>query len=312
MSDLKIEQIVAIEDLGYVDDWVYDIAIEDQSKPYFFGNDILLHNSVYAKLPVNNIDDAIKMADDIANQVNDSYQSFVQTAFLATDGYDEMIKCAREVVASAAIFVEKKRYTMRVLDSEGVRVDKLKTMGLEMKKTTIPKPIAKKLEHFVERILKKEEWNNVAQDIVDYKSSLLESDNIFDLGLPKGIKGVEMYTEQFEIYGAKARLPGHIAAAIHFNILLAQNNDYETPKIASGSKLRVFYLTRVFGRFKSIALPADITELPQWFISDMLPYVDKEKQVEKLIDGPLRIIFNALKREVPTKQTLFESELFEW
>ena len=272
-------------------------------------------DSTYAKLPTLNLADSIKMADEITDMVNESYPGFVRDAFLVGPGYDELIKCGREVVASAALFVEKKRYTMRVLDSEGTPCDKLKTMGLEMKKTTTPKPVARKLEAFVSMILNDEDWGDISNFIVEYKESLINTDNIFELGIPKGIKKVEDYTAQLEVFenGAeKVRLPGHIAAAIHYNQLRAEHGDTESDKITSGSKIKIYYLTTMFGRFKSIAVPGDMEELPPWFISEMLPYIDKDKQLDKLVDGPLRIICTALRRDVPTRQTIFESSIFEW
>ena len=42
--DIERAKVKEVECLGEVDDYVYDISIDDQD-PFFFGNDILLHNT---------------------------------------------------------------------------------------------------------------------------------------------------------------------------------------------------------------------------------------------------------------------------
>ena len=42
--DITRTTVKSIECLGEVDDYVYDLSIEDQD-PYFFANDILVHNT---------------------------------------------------------------------------------------------------------------------------------------------------------------------------------------------------------------------------------------------------------------------------
>ncbi|MDV7400690.1 hypothetical protein RZS08_55250, partial [Arthrospira platensis SPKY1] len=96
----------------------------------------------------------------------------MRETFLCSPGYDDKIQCGREVVSDRGIFVEKKRYILHLVDVEGKSVDKMKVMGLDIKKTTIPRAVSDQIESFVERLLKGEEWSSVARSIVEYKDQL--------------------------------------------------------------------------------------------------------------------------------------------
>lgn len=281
-------------EIGYSDQW--SVIYGDTDSTYF-------------KTHATNIEDAIKIADSVAEQVNASFPEFMRKAFLCTDGFDMLIQSGREVVADRGIFVDKKRYVLHVVDNEGQKVDKLKVMGLDTKKTTLPKEMQKKLNSFIERYLKGEEWGTIAKDVVDLKDELEHSNDIMVMGLPKGVKKVEHYSEQLSIYGEGTRLPGHVAASIFYNKCLEEFEDRESLPITSGMKIKVFYLKRPFGKFKSIALPTDAEFIPTWFKDNFVHLIDKDAQIERLVDNPLQNIIKAINQPIPTKQTLIMDRL---
>jgi len=305
---ISLCRITKIEKLEY-DDYVYDIEVEDTHT--FFANNILVHNtdSCYYKTYTQNSEEAIKTADAVAEVVNKSFPAFMREAFLCQPGYDQKIKTAREIVSDRGIFVDKKRYMLHIIDSEGHAVDKLKIMGLELKKTTLPKPVQQTLTKFIERLLKGATWDSIAAEVVAYKKELINTQDILSIGLPKGVNNVENYTVSYE-RDRTCRLPGHVAAAIYYNIQLKEHEDHESPVITSGTKLKVFYLKSKFGKFKSIALPTDIDTVPSWFYEYFLPILDRDAQLYRLVDKPLEHILNAINEEVPTAQLFHVKELF--
>lgn len=292
-------------------EYVYDLGIDDDTTNWFFANGILVHNSCYFLTHADNIDDATRIADEVADKVNDSFKAFMQDAFMCTPGFDDIIKCGREVVASRGIFVQKKRYTLRLVDLDGFRVDKMKTMGLELKKTTLPKYCQVKLTDFVYRLLKGEPWKVIECEIVEFKRSIMSSTDVLSFGIPKGVNGIEKWLAELEL-DPNANVPGHVRAAIMYNRLLKQYDDTISMELTSGSKLKLYYFKRPKGKFKSIALPTDIETVPQWFIDDILPDIDMQAQVERLVDMPLQNIFKAIQKTVPTPQTLFVEDAFEF
>lgn len=254
------------------------------------------------------IDQAIIRADDVSDQVNAAYPQFMKDSFLCNDEYSGMVKCAREVVAPSGIFVTPKRYVLWLADLDGKRVDKLKVMGLDTKKTILPKYVQDALNGFIERYLKFEEWDIIAKDVVEFKNQVLKRP-ISDLGLPKGVNKVEYYMSELEHLGDKARLPGHVRAAIYYNMKRAEFGDTQSMIIQSGMKIKVFYLKRPDGKFKSIALPVDEDIVPEWF-SKM--NIDVDLQIIKLVDNPLLNILKAVDKEPPTPQTLFVGTVLEF
>jgi len=272
-------------------------------------------DSAYFKTGAENKEEAILIADHVAKQVNESYKPFMRDTFLCNDGFDDIVKCSREIVSDRGIFVDKKRYFLHIVDKDGKTPKpekELKVMGLETKKTTIPKAIAKKLNSFIERFLKGESWNVIADDIVDYKDELTDSDDITLIGMPKGVNKVEKYTQDYKMFGEKARLPGHVAASIHYNECLDKFNDKGSVRISSGMKIRVFYLKTKCGKFRSIALPTDIEVIPEWFIEHFKNQVDIDLQIEKLVDKPIQNIITALGKVAPTKQLQLVQSMFEF
>lgn len=256
-------------------------------------------------------DMAIKIADQIGKEVDNSFDTFCEQAFCIQPEFSGIVRCEREVVAKRGIFVTKKRYVLKLIDLDGYRVDKLKAMGLEMKKTTTPKIIRSFLEDVVNMILDGEkEWSEIDDFIVDYRKKVRTEYPLVEIGLPKGVKNVEYYTGVYRVEGEKARLPGHVAASIHFNECLKRFGDKENSPIASGSKIKVFYLTKKYGKFKSIAFPTDLEQTPKWFDDNF--ECDRLKHESRLIDNNLSIIFDAIDRVVPTAQTQFNDVILEW
>lgn len=254
---------------------------------------------------------SIKIADEIGKKADESFDHFCNEAFCIQPHHQHIIKCDREVVAKRGIFVTKKRYVLKLIDLDGYRCDKLKAMGLEMKKTTTPKIIRTFLEDVVNMILDGEKsWLDIENFIVDYRKKVRSEFPLLEIGLPKGVKKVELYTDAYRLEGEKARLPGHVAAAIHYNECLKQFGDKENAPITSGSKIKVFYLTQKYGKFKSIAFPTDFEETPKWFDENF--ECKRTDHEQRLIDNNLKIIFNAIDRIVPTAQTQFCDEVFEW
>lgn len=310
-------EISKIEEIEY-NDYVYDIEVEDTHT--FFANNILVHNtdSCYFKTNAEHFtgtdeeieEISIRLADTISEQVNKSFPKFVEEAFCIQNDNRYIVKCAREAVAKSGIFVSKKKYVLKLIDLDGVKVDKLKAMGLEMKKTTTPKFIQKFLVNVVEKILSgKESWSEIEKYIVEFRKQVVFDMPLIDIGLPKGVNKIEQYTEAYRL-DKKTNLPGHVAASILYNSLREQYKDYESYPIVSSSKIKVFYLQKKYDRFKAVAIPTDSNSIPSWFTSEF--NIDRVAHETRLIDNNLAIIFKAIDKEVPTLQTIFNNDVLEW
>ncbi len=294
-----------IEEIEY-NDYVYDIEVDDTHT--FYANDILVHNtdSTYFKTYADDSQHAIQVADAVGEIVNKSFPEYMRKTFLCTDDYAKLIKCGRENVSDRGIYVDKKMYILHIVDSEGEAVDYMKVMGLRTKKTTLPKEIAKKLNHFIELYLKGTPWEEIEKLIVEYKDELMNVEDVMRIGLPTGIKQIDTHMSNYRLDPA-VHLPGHAAASVHYLKCLEDYNDHESMKIINGSKIKVFNLTRKHGRFNSIAIPVDIEQVPEWFLRDF--EVDRKLHIKKLVDKALENILRAIEKVPPSKQKLLADEL---
>lgn len=142
-----------IEDLGIQEEDVYDIEVEDNHN--FFGNNILLHNSVYYTIEpfVDKYKESHPEADlnKLVDFCNDFSDKVIQP--IIDRSIDDMsrdfnvfdrsrIQAKKEVVCDVMVNCAKKKYYARVRDSEGTRYDidnpHIKVMGLELVRSTTP------------------------------------------------------------------------------------------------------------------------------------------------------------------------------
>lgn len=281
----------------------------------FYGKSIVYGDtdSAYFLTHATNKEEAIKITDIIAKKVNSTFKKFMEDIFLCVEGYSDLIQTSKDIVSDRSIFCDKKRYILHVVEKEGhppSEKESMKTMGVEIKKTALPKEIAKSLSSYIERLLKGESWEEISIDIVALKEALTEINDIMFLGLPKGIKkSMKKYIKDYEKDGSRAKLPGTIAAAIHYNECLERFKD-PGYKIVAGTKVKLFYLLQKFGRFKSIAIPTDIETVPNWFLEHYK--VDRPAHIERLVDKPINNILKAIGKKAPSKQDLAVGSFLEF
>jgi len=297
MPDKEIVEVKAGKStthIGYTDKW--SVIYGDTDSTYF-----VTHG--------RDADEAVLVADTLGDVITESFPEFMRESFLCKPGFDDIIKTGREIVADKGIFVDKKRYFLHIVDDEGKKVDKIKVMGLETKKTALPKFISTKLNKFIERYLKGASWEEVAIDVVAFKTALEEHENIIPLGITMGIENLEQYTDEWE-RDPNCRLPGHVRAAILYNECLKKYNDVVNLPILSGSKIKKYMLRNPDGKWKTMAFPADIEELPKWFEENYK--LDYKEQIDRLVDKPLGNIIKAIGKEPPSKQSLLTDDLLEF
>lgn len=267
-------------------------------------------------LPPNSSKDfVIRLADQIGREINDSFPAYNQKAFLCQPGFDGYIKTGRELVADRGFFIQKKRYVIHVIDKEGKPKDTLKAMGVDMRKTTTPRPVKEFLYKVCYDMLTGVPATTIDDYIMNRRDAIIDDVPLMELGLPKGVKKVEIYTSNFE-EDPTTRLPGHISASILYNAYRSQNNDTVSLPITSGMKIKIFnleYGVNYAGRvFTSVALPTDTEEIPSWFTSFFIPKIDRVKHSKKLVDNMLHNMFDSIPRPVPTRHMQSLKDDFGW
>lgn len=262
---------------------------------------------------VRDKDEAVAAADAIVDQVNESFVKLMQEAFLCQPAHDSLIKANREVVAESGIFRAKKKYLLYVRNMEGVEIDPdstkaLKTQGSDIKLSSTPQIIKDFLYDVTMMVLKGEPKREVDEYIIDFRKKLTHNENvnILEFATITSVKNLEEYYmkwERIEKPGlGKVNLPSNVRSTINHNEMLKELGVKETLPIISGNKIYIVWLKENEYGLKSMAFSSDTMSFPQWFTDRF--EVDKKATEDKMIDGKLGNIFDAIGWEVPTPQTM--------
>lgn len=288
--------------LGTFDnEYVYDLSVKDNDT-VFFANDLLISNTDSNYFTVPNPDDYTKdqfidYADKVANIANNSFPEFFQKTFNVRPEMSKPIKCAREICATAGLFIKKKRYTAMVYDEKGFRKDdngkkgKLKVMGLDIKRADCPEWVQDKLEETIQILLGDgKSIDDILEFIQDWRQQFSEFDP-WKMGIPKRVNKLTYYNQMFIAKTKGVTIPGHVRAAINWNNMLDQFHDRNSMKIGDGGKVIVCKLKKNKYNMDSIAYPIDQAFLPDWF--KHLPY-DNDTMIEVAVDQKVKNIFGIL------------------
>lgn len=281
---------------------------ENESPAIIYGDTDSCYFATFGK----DDDEAVLIADEVGLQVNNSFPGFMQNAFLCTDEFKGGIQCGREVVGRNSIFQAKKRYLIHVINADGRPCDKLKAMGSEAKKSDTPLIIREFLKEASTMILKGATYPEIEKYVNEFRIEFNKPKNQFRLGMAKSANNLDRYTDEYrkESSTFKSRMPGHARAAVNYNELLIHLGDKASEPVMNGGKCRVYYVKPNQFGFTSVAINADAPYFPVWF--DELFEIDMPITEEKLIDRKLSHLLTAIGWEVPTHQSAFLNELFEF
>lgn len=289
-----------VECLGEIDDYVYDIEVEDNHN--FFANNILVHNSNYIDLTdiVNSEKTGwYKKTDD---EIVTLLDKFCNTRLdkVITDGFDELfnklnafdpcIYMKREAIGSG-VFVQKKRYTMYVYDNEGVRYPKpkLKIIGLEAVRSSTPKYFREKLKTVYE-LMYTADQPTIHKAVENIRKEFLQLP-IMEIGKPSGVNGLGEYDNHSKELGNFAKgTPAGPKAAFTYNRLIEQYGLTDKHHlINSGDKIKTFNV-KLPNPYKNDKV-AILDKVPEEF--DLEKYVDREGMFEDSFLSPITAVLNA-------------------
>lgn len=265
-------------------------------------------DSCYFQTGANTYEDAVAIADEVADLTNKSFPKFMSEAFNSNDGRENLMSAAREVVAERGIFLgAKKKYTLKVVNLDGKDLQakpKQKSMGSETKKADTPKVVQEFLKTLLNKILDGGQYPEVEVFVNQSRTDVIRGvKNLFNIGVAKAINKLDAYYAEWQktekLGKGKVKLPGHVRAAVNYNEMVQFVNQGDK-MLKSGDKGIIFsLLPNEFG-YKTIALPSDLMHFPSWF--DEHFKIDRKLTETKMIDSKLERTFEALNWEIPTPQ----------
>jgi hypothetical protein len=324
LSRTKVKKVKPVDNTQSTD--VYDIGMRNDNHPWFFANNMLVHNSVYFSaypilkddidrglLPWNK-ETVITLYDQICSEANSSFSDFMYQAFHTTKSRAEVIKAGREIVAESGLYITKKRYAALVYDIEGDRKDadgkpgKVKAMGLDLRRSDTPVFMQEFLSELLLMVLVGRPETEVLERITKFRTEF-KSRPGWEKGTPKRVNNLSKFRREEERLG-KANMPGHVRAALNWNTLKRMHGDKYSQEIVDGMKTIVCKVKNNPLGYTSVGYPTDELRLPEWF--RQLPFDDNAME-ETIIDNKLDNLIGVLDYDIEsTKRNNTFTSLFDW
>ena len=259
-----------------------------------------------------NKDKVLQLYDEVANQVNESFPDFMKTFFNVPRKEGEIIVAGRENCATQGIFIKKKRYAMLIYDDDGERRDvdgkpgKIKAMGLDLKRSDTPGY----MQNFLSEVLLKILTDGTREDVIDMVKEFKKEFRTkpgWEKGSQSRVNNLTSYKNRVNAAKKamardlnnggdkskkdKVHLPGHVSAALNWNMLRELNQDKYAVEIVDGMKCIICKLKPNTFKLKSVAYPIDATKIPQWFQD--LPF-DHDLMEQTIVDKKLDNLIGVL------------------
>lgn len=275
----------SIESLGIQEEFVYDLEVQDNHN--FFGNDILLHNSNFFAVPEPLIDPKLtinEQTDRISDWVESDIQPLINLAskqigevFNALE--PQRISAKREGISDAGVFIAKKRYFMRVWDSEFVRFKDphIKATGIELIRSSTPKFSQIYLDKAIDVILDKNE-DDLRKWLKEIKE-LYKKQPLMDIAKTSSVNNIK-----YKI--TDKGIPINSRAFLATNNFIAENkleNSYQS--LIPGEKVKMLYL-RTPNPLKQNVFAFSDEKFAQLFKN----YIDWDANFDKFFLAPLALM----------------------
>lgn len=246
----------------------------------------------------------------ITEGVNESFPAMMEKAFHCPRDNGALIKGGLESISSTGLFIKKKRYAVIVHDSEGTRLDqldeatakkkgvlhgigKVKVTGLDLKRSDTPVIVQDFLLDILIDVLTGKHKEDIFKKVVDFKIMFTDLPP-YEKGTPKRVNNLTKYTGNEEREG-KTGMPGHVRAAMNWNVLRKMHGDNYSMQIVDGMKVIVCYLKPNPMGLKSVAYPTDERQIPAWFKE--LPF-DNALMEETIVVKKVENLLGVLKWDI--------------
>ncbi len=242
-----------------------------------------------------------EIVNDIDSHVNTEILNWAKTDLYSID---PRFAFKREVIADVGVFLQKKRYILRVLNNKGIKVNKFKFVGVELVRSTTPKKVKKFIENITKTALLTQSTKK-ANEV--YRTSYDEFKQLTpdDISLRTSINNLEKYAEGASLYKFKDATPSHVKGAIAYNELIKQLKlSDKLEAIQTGQKVRKLYCTKNKYGLDAISYP---TTLPAEFGLG----VDWDRMFAKLVTQPVERLYEAIGWTLPEIGKEVQTDLFE-
>jgi DNA polymerase elongation subunit (family B) len=244
----------------------------------------------------------LEIATELQKVSNDFIGEFALKAFNIPNDRQHYFELKQEVVIERSYHSGKRRYAMLIVNKEGVPVEEMVMMGLDLMKSNMP-PLYKKFgQSLLKEIMSGKPKSEIDKRIVNFKSSLNELP-WNDLAKPTGVKQINSYIAKRpspgEIFSEfKLKAPINTKAAIYYNDLLKfKKLDKKYTRFTEGDKMK--YVSLKPNPFNIDVIGFKGVDDPEFIVDFIDKYVDREDAFNSVLLNKLTGVYEDLKWDFP-------------
>jgi DNA polymerase elongation subunit (family B) len=250
--------------------------------------------------------DSKKIIKEVGNFLN---EEIIKWAKFEINSKDPRFVFKQEAICDLAVFMERKRYILHVLELEGVTPDKpFKYTGVEVVRSSFSEPVKKLIKNVIESAIlsqnKKDSDKILKEAYEDFKKL-----PIFDICFRSNISDIVKYEKRITDDGKTGKgTPVHTKGAIRYNKMIKEfglESKYE--KIGSGTKMKWFYPAKNVYNFDSMAY---LDNFPSEF--EEIFKVDYKKMFEKIVLPPIERLYDCIGWNLPNIVQETYTDLFDF
>ena len=241
------------------------------------------------------IEEMVELADAIGDEVKHHFAELCEFAFNCPTDRNRIIETKREVVSDKSFFLTKKRYIMHVVNNEGKWVDKLKTQGVEIKKSDTSEITRRFLTELVEMILDNKPRDVVLDRLEDMRDEFYHA-SPYEVSVPVGTNTLGKIESLYVNYGDIKGAHYGAKSALWWNNL----REHTDQRVFPGQKVGVVYVKNK--NTNCIGYPVDVENLPRWFLDIPLDYDRMWEGVKVKLDNYLSVLGWDLKNRKKQKR----------
>lgn len=214
----------------------------------------------------------------------------------------------QEAVCDIAVFMEKKRYIMHVLESEGVTPkNPFKYVGVEVVRSSFSEQTKSLIRDVIESAILSQD-KNISDKILKKAYDKFSSMPIQDLAFRSRISDIEKQERKVDPYGKIGKgTPIHAKGALRFNSIIKHfnlNSKYES--ISSGLKIKWFYTAKNTFNYDSFSFVDIFPEELKGVIS-----VNHKKMFEKSVIPPVQRLYECIGWSLPAITSETHTDLLD-
>jgi len=303
-------QRVTQESIKFINKWMNKelgttdkdyVVTSDTDSLFIECKDLVLQRYPDTKTKDEYIKAVLEIATEIQKEANDNINLFTREYFNVKER-PHYFELKQEVVIERGYFAGKRRYAMYIVNKEGVTVDEMVMMGLDLMKSNMTPMYRKFGEELLKQIMFGTPKSDIDKRILDFKKYVKDIP-IAELAKPTGVKQVSSYIDRKpgigEIFSTlRLKCPINTKAAIWYNDLLRfKKLDKQYPCFTEGDKMKYIQLKDNPYRIDVIGFTGNDPEFINQFIDQ---YADREEGFEATLMNKLVGIYEDLGWDFPS------------